>query len=181
MIVGAGLPNKEFSFTTCQEAIFIAEFVDESAIYYTSTGFYPDTDIESCGLNAESFSSSAGLVGSWVFEHIAGSTGHIIDVNSQQSAQMVIDLIEQDDLLAVLEVQGLEDVTAYQRFVENVIEHEIKFYQSLDSANPIGEGCTGVYVIPLVAKTEVLTHDSVQVSISVGANGTFRRCELVPI
>jgi hypothetical protein len=181
MLVGAALPRKDFSFSVCGKNIIIEENTAESTVIYASAGLQPETDIESCGLSEAIFSSPEAPIGSWIFEHIAGSTGHIIDVRSEMSAQMVIDLIEQENVLAILEVRGMEDADAYRKFIENVIDLELKFYQNFDSSNPLGEGCTSVYIIPLVADIEVLAPDSVQVSISPGANGTFRRCELVPI
>lgn len=178
-VIGNGLPTKEFRVDTCGDDIVVEEQRGDEVIRYSSWG-PPTLGLDACGLTHDSGNWDGRVLGSWIFEHIGGSTGHVIDVSSELSAQMVIDYVEQDDVLAIFTIDGISDMAAYQDFVQRVLDIELKFYQSVQGRNPIGDGCIGAYSVPLIARPVAVSEDTLEVSLSAGENGSFRRCELAP-
>lgn len=183
-IIGDGLRRHEFAFTACGSSLIVAETTDEGLERYLLVPYVEPALRIKCNSDirpVRTESDDVGAADSWIFDGVAGGVAHVVDVNTGLNAQIIFDYAEQASTIANIVVNAIADLNVYEAYINDVVTFELKFYQLQTDENPLGEGCTGVYTIPLKTTFRKISDRSLEIRLAAARAGTYRRCELNPI
>lgn len=183
-VFGGGLESSSFALQPCGTALIVEEVKSTGSVetYFSSDYLDDQTAALACsqGVRPGKRGSPGDLGDNWIFDFVAGASGHVVNVNSGDNAGLVL-RARQGGTVATIKLENLPNAAEYAEYVQRALAFELKFYQSLNAPNPIGESCQSVYTIPLKPSVAVNGSSLALITIDVADKGAFIECENNPI
>lgn len=181
-VYGEGLGAREFELSSCGPYLAVSEVSGQTTQSYLTVDFVEDkySGLPCVATLRHGRRSSPDEQGDhWVFDLVAGATGHVVDVNTGESAGLILRAAQAKTLVKI-EIADVDNPAAYMEHLRSNVEFELKFYQKLTHESPIGEGCQPVYKIALNAEFAV-KEKQVSAALRPVDKGDFLVCENSPI